>query len=339
MKIDNTLVQKKLFTLLTAPVAKGKTRTFMEFYHQNYNRVIFVSPLRALAAEVYEKFKDEKNIFWTGEKGLSSKEEVWLNFIRKKKALMVTTVELLDDDFLNLIADDEEPILFVFDEFHLFYEWGERFRPILHDKFLGVLNSEHPVLALSATINESILEKIQNDLKYYQDYFVYLNFGNQELFRKPNSVNVFKGHEKSVMNRVLLNELKQKNNSDVFLLFCSYREEVDDFVQRLKQRGYRVIGCVGGEVDKFQNGLKESEGEVDCIVSTIALSHGVNLPEISKVFINYEVKNYDFWLQMVGRGGRSGRVYDVYTYDTYSKENLDLLWDYWKIGIRDWISF
>jgi len=340
MKLQSTLFQKGLFTLLTAPVAKGKTYAFTEFYQNHQMRVVFVSPLRALAAEIYEKFSSEKNVFWPGDKQdkASSRTDQYINFLAKKKALLILTVELLEDEFLDIIAAEGEPILFVFDEFHLFYIWGDHFRPVLHDKFLGVLNTEHPVLALSATMNDVVLNNLISDLQYYANEWIHLNFGNLELYRTPNKINIFKGHDKNTLERAFWREMKMKKAGEVLLMFCSYRGEVDEMVEMASRHGFIAIGCVGGEVERFQTELKTHSGNIDCIVSTIALSHGVNLPEIKKVFINYEVKNYDFWLQMVGRGGRRGSGYEVYCFDTFHLEKKEKWLQFLKVGISDWIG-
>jgi superfamily II DNA helicase RecQ len=340
MKIHPTLIQKKHFTLLTAPVAKGKTKTIIDFYNENFIKLVFISPLRALAAEVSLKFENQKNVFWLGSdtsKNLS-REDMCINFLSKKKAILITTVELLEDEFLELMSLELEPILFVFDEFHLFYTWGESFRPILFDKFLGVLNSDHPVIALSATINAKMLELINVDLAYHHDFWINLDYGNQELFRAPAKINFFGSHDKKTLERAFVRELKIKESCEIFLMFCSYRNEVFEKLDWAKRHGYRAIGCVGGEVDLFQNQLKENIDNIDCIFSTIALSHGVNLPEIKKVFINYKVSDYDFWLQMVGRGGRNGTAYEVYSFDTFHLTKKDQIIKYFSTEISDWMG-
>ena len=64
MKLIEQLFYPSQFTLLTAPVASGKTKLVVEFYRDHQFKVVFVSPLRALANEVYHKLeKLEKNIF------------------------------------------------------------------------------------------------------------------------------------------------------------------------------------------------------------------------------------------------------------------------------------
>ena len=110
---------------------------------------------------------------------------------------------------------------------------------------------------------------------------------------------------------------------------------MDELVDRANRLGFKALGCVGGEVDQFLNSVKENEGSIDCIFSTTTLSHGVNLPEIKKVFIDYEIKNYDFWLQMIGRGGRKGSEYQVYSYDLFHTTKKSRLKDKARILLAD----
>lgn len=323
MNLISELFVPKLFTLLTAPVAKGKTKLIVEYYQENQIRVVFVSPLRALANEVYSKIKNEKGSYLLG--GQATADEVCINFLQKKKAILVTTMELLTEDFLEAVAESPYTTLFVLDEFHLFYHWGEGFRPILHDRFLAILNTNSPVLGMTATMSEEFILKLSNDLSYHCDDWIRLDFGNHQLHRVPKKIHCYTHLAPKIFNRSLWNELSTKNSKDVYLTFCSYRNEVDELVMRARRMGLVALGCVGGEVELFLKELERTEGKIDCIFSTTTLSHGVNLPEIKKVFINYEVKNYDFWLQMIGRGGRQGSEYEVYTFDAYHTDKKELI--------------
>jgi ATP-dependent DNA helicase RecQ len=345
MKLIPALFQNNLFTLLTAPVARGKTHSILEYYRDQRLRMIFVSPLRALAQEVYEKLKSEgeKNVYILGGKnqnGLGTVESC-LNFLRKDRAMLITTMEMLENEFLEMIKDDDRPTLFVLDEFHLFYTWGEGFRPILHDQFLGILMTEKPVIGLSATMNSDVLKRLERDLSFHDEQWIHLDFGNLELFRAPSKVICFKGHEKLTLERTFFRELQRKKHDQVMLMFCKYRTEVDEKVEWAKRLGFKALGCVGGEVEQFQNHLKNSitqNEKVDCIFSTSTLSHGVNLPEIKKVFINYEVNDFDFWLQMIGRGGRKGNPYEVYSFDQFHKTKSEIFKNYITVGISDWVG-
>lgn len=109
---------------------------------------------------------------------------------------------------------------------------------------------------------------------------------------------------------------KARGKGEVFLYFCRSRREVDQLVERYGRLNLEVLGCKGGEVDLFLENLK-NRSRPQVIFSTTCLSHGVNLPPISKVFISYTVENKDFWIQMAGRGGRRGEKYEVYTLESF----------------------
>lgn len=340
MKISLELMSPTIFTLLTAPVAAGKTRTVVDFYRENQYSVIYLSPLRALANEVYGKLisMEEKGALLLG--GELSATEVYEQFLKKKKSFLVATAELLSSDFLEEIYIREIPVFFVIDEFHLFYYWGESFRPILHDKFLNILNYEFPVLAITATMDTKIMADLNRDLKFYQDYWVHLDYGNQKLHRPPQETWCFHGFGKEYLARAFWREMKFKSKNDIFLYFCAYRGEVDELVARATRLKYKALGCVGGEVEDFLQNLKQSKNDgIDCIFSTTTLSHGVNLPEITKVFIDHSIKDYDFWVQMIGRGGRRGSPYEVYSLDSYHATPKAKLMQKVKIIWRDWTEF
>jgi hypothetical protein len=250
--------------------------------------------LRALANEVYAKLKSEqnkklypdKNIYLAG--GEIPLESVFTHFLSKDKAFLVCTMELLDEEFLiecakQIREDESSKILFVIDEFHLFYYWGGEFRPILHDRFLALLNNLFPVLAITATVSDEVMNLLKKDLSYYQDFWIHLDFGNQKLHRDPKQIISYYGLKPHYIQKAFWREIRNKKSGDVFLYFCAYRSQVDELVHRSKRMGFRALGCVGGEVEIFLEQLKDSD-RLDCIFSTTTLSHGVNLPEIKKVF-------------------------------------------------------
>lgn len=338
MHLIPELFHPSCFTLLTAPVASGKTRMVVEFYHNHDFKVVYLSPLRALANEVYANLikRDAKNVFLAG--GDKKLAEIQQDFISRRKSFMVTTIELLNEEFVEELFYKEQKVLFVIDEFHLFYHWGESFRPLLHDRFLCLLNFEFPVLAVTATIDHTIMDRLKKDLKYYQDFWIHLDFGNHQLHRPPARTICYNGLHPRYIYRAFWREIRQKKSDEIFLYFCAYRGQVDELVNRARRQGFKAVGCVGGEVENFLQELRNFEGKVDCIFSTTTLSHGVNLPEIKKVFIDYEVKNYDFWLQMIGRGGRQGSPYEVYSTDKFHTARKERLKHKVSIVLSDFLG-
>src|SRR5690606_22468385 len=100
----------------------------------------------------------------------------------------------------------------------------------------------------------------------------------------------------------------EEKEASVKLIFCQYRTEVFQWEKELNENGFSCIPCVGGESKYMAKRLQENP-RPDFIVATTVLSHGVNLPEIKKIYFTYKVSNIDFWVQMVARGGRKGEDY------------------------------
>lgn len=338
MKLIPDLFHPSCFTLLTAPVASGKTRAVVEFYAEHDFKIIYLSPLRALANEVFSNLekRGQKNIYLAG--GEIGLKECLEKFIGHTKSFLITTAELLSEEFLEELSNREQKVLFVIDEFHLFYYWGADFRPVLHERFLAILNYYFPVLAVTATMDEQVMNLLKKDLGFYQDFWIHLDYGNHQLHRKPTSALSFNGLKPQYIQKAFWREMRQKKKGEIFLYFCAYRSQVDELVSRSRRLGFVALGCVGGEVEKFLKEVEDHEGKIDCIFSTTTLSHGVNLPEIKKVFIDYEVKNYDFWLQMTGRGGRQGSDYQVYTSDKFHTSKMTRFKHKTKILLGDFIG-
>ena len=186
---------------------------------------------------------------------------------------------------------------------------------------MGVVNSGQPVLGLSATFDERLIESLKKDLDIFfgVEDLIFINIGNQKLRKYPKNVILLPPKRlfffKNSFERRLLHQLK-KERAGVILVFCQFRGEVDYWVKNLKGLGYKVIGCKGGEVNIFLDEYRKAKN-IRCICTTSALSHGVNLLNISKVFFSYPVKNRDLWFQMVGRAGRRGEDFEFYGYNSF----------------------
>jgi hypothetical protein len=140
-----------------------------------------------------------------------------------------------------------------------------------------------------------------------------LDLGNRELLNQPKKVYWF--FSRRVFNRRFLYELS-KRDPGVILYFCQYRFQVDRWLDFCKKRKIRALGCKGGEVSEFVEELGICKAP-SVIFATTALSHGVNLPSIRKIFISYRVYSLDFWIQMTGRGGRKGEPFELYHFDRF----------------------
>ena len=231
-----------------------------------------------------------------------------------ENSFIILTPETLTKKAYSFLFSDKN-VVAVFDEFHLFYEWGGDFRPLLWECFLDVSSFGTAVLGLSATIGEKLMHVLHHELILGFEKVYIIDVGNFTLKNRPQKVHYFLEYKKSDLKERFHFEM-QKKKSETFLFFCQYREQVKEYYHLYRDLGYQVLYCLGGETHHFVEKLKKYPCP-DCIFSTTALSHGVNLPALSKIFFNYKVKRLDFWIQMVGRGGRKGESFEVYTFDDY----------------------
>lgn len=216
--------------------------------------------------------------------------------IRWKEKIIVMTPEewLLKKTFSEIV---------IFDEFHLLYYWGDTFRPVLWDVFITLSLEAELVIGLTATFSEEMQDEVILLGAEFENIF-WQDFGNQKLKNLPEK---YLSLTKDAIGEFLLHLPVQGTT----LVFCEFREEVLVWEKRLRDLGHIVWTCRGGEASAFGEKVRR-ESPPDFIVCTTVLSHGVNLPEIERVFLMYPVENKDFWIQMVARGGRKGEAFRVF---------------------------
>lgn len=333
MKIDSFINLNRDYAikssiLLLAPPAWGKSRLIEEIFLQNNVKIIFYSPLRALAIEVYNRFlkvfyNNNQNIFILNERSDSSLKDESSSFAQflkcKDKALVVVTAETLFEINMDIInIDFNIPIITIFDEFHLIYRWGDDFRPLLFDKAIELVNISDTSFFMTATLEEKFETRFKYEFSSEIDFYFKVDLGNGTLKNNPQTTTTYPEIlSKRIIQRRFLYEVifNKKKNSGTVLLFCKYRREVDEYLQLCSGFGISAIGCKGGEAKKFQKELvkiEDSKSPLNAIIATSVLSHGVNLPEIRKVFLTYKVESKDFEIQMIGRGGRRGESFQLF---------------------------
>ena len=207
-----------------------------------------------------------------------------------------------------MMQKKQSPII-VFDEFHLFFYWGDSFRPRMWEAFYELVQSAELVILLTATLTPTMQEWIKQASCQF-DQMLWIDHGNQRLRNAPTRY--YRLETTNQMEKLILGNPPFHGTH---LIFCQYRSEVHEWEKRLSRRGHRVWSCVGGEAAAFSHRI-QLENSPDFIVATTVLSHGVNLPTISCIYFLYRVEDMNFWIQMVARGGRRGEEFDVFALES-----------------------
>ena len=333
MDIWPLLNEKSSFTMLIAPPAWGKTRLVFDLYQKRRRPFVFVSPLRALAEEFYQAGRKLKNLAFVERR--EQREKILQNFLDHKIDFLILTPEMLSYDTMNILGTMENSPLFILDEFHLYYLWGQSFRPWIWEVVMGLSCLPGPLLGLTATLNAELKKKWQDDFAQARDRLYLIDLGNQTFKYRPSKIHFFAFFFKKQFNRCFLRELLD-NENECFLYFCRYRSQVDRWMDFCHRHKILALGCKGGEVVEFMGQLKKIK-RPQCIFATSTLGHGVNLPSLSKVFISYKTGDLDFWIQMASRGGRQGESFQVYSFDRFFVGFPQSILDTAKILFRDFI--
>lgn len=288
--------------ILTAPPSSGKTYFIGKYWRQWAQIVVFMAPLRAICEEVYSKLADDTSENQEVYMITSRSDAIELAKKRPKKALIITGFESFyyhHKEFQNLLAPPD--VLFILDEFHLIDLWGQSFRPLLMETFVQISLEKSSILALSASINDNVKEWLEVGVSQGVRRIKWVNCGNMT-FKNPPLIRLLLPAPLFFIAfhvMIFYSLFSQK----AVLMFCRYKKEVESLGKTYRVF-VKVLTCVGGQTKRFIQLLSRSSPQL--IIATSCLGHGVNLPSLVAVFINYYESHPDLRLQMLSRGGRKG---------------------------------
>jgi superfamily II DNA or RNA helicase len=286
--------------LFIAPPAWGKTRGLLELKREMSDYTfVFVSPLRALCDE-FAHSRCRENILWI--KGPKDWDHT------KKYSWIITTIDQLGIKHIEQL--ESKKVLYILDEFHLYYMW-ESFRSGMLYRYQELVLSAKPILFLTATMPAELLERWEDEMKLNSEHFCALDLGNMRLKNNPKQVTYYPLYLKWLY---IVQIKKLINQCGTHLIFCKYRNEVDEWLSYFRSKNICALGCKGGEASAFTQELLLCPNP-KVIIATTVLSHGVNLPSLKNIIITYPVLDDSFLIQMVGRGGRKGETYRCFLMD------------------------
>lgn len=307
MQLVNALYElsstPRSFTIVNAPMGWGKSRLIAQLLEYE-KKIVFVSPLRAIV----DNFKDREHAILFQE--FETKELAFTEFIERPVAILSLTPESLSNLQLKRLLNMD--VLFVIDECHLIYEWGESFREKLLNFFEDICFHEARIIALTASLDNKTQEKISLFLKNSDYEKFYINIGNFKFHNKPSRHFIL---PMMVMKFIIWMHILFFWRGRM-LIFFRTRNEVKHFKKFLASYGIRSQICLGGEVHDFLR--KEEKRARRIVLATSALSHGVNMKDMRRIFCTYPCEEVTKF-QMFGRGGRYGEKFWVFELLTFQR--------------------
>jgi len=192
--------------------------------------------------------------------------------------------------------------LLVIDEAHCISEWGHNFRPEYLK--LPAYQKEFEIkqiLLLTATATQQVVDDMCRKLNVPPKNVTITGFYRENLFLQVTPTN------ESEKNEKLIQRIKELPEAPT-IVYVTLRKTAEDVAKLLCLNEINAhpyhAGVKSEERELIQN--RFMDGELDCVVATIAFGMGIDKENIRRV-IHYDLpKSIESYSQEIGRSGRDG---------------------------------
>lgn len=289
-------------TLALMPTGGGKSITFQVPSLAQDGICIVVTPLIALMKDQVDNLRN-KNILattvYTGMTQEKIKTQLENCVYGNYKFLYVSPERLHSPDFLRCVKAMRVNLIAV-DEAHCISQWGYDFRPsYVHIAELRDVVPEVPILALTATATEDVVEDIQIKLGFRERNVLKKSFYRENLR--------YLVRETEDKNEYLLKILN--NSVGTAIVYTRMRKKTKEVAQFLQSNGFESEEYHAGlsVEDKEARQNRWMRGETRVIVCTSAFGMGIDKPDV-RVVVHVDMPNsLEEYYQEAGRAGRDGK--------------------------------
>ncbi|MFT6800982.1 MAG: ATP-dependent DNA helicase RecQ [Salibacteraceae bacterium] len=305
-------------TLALLPTGGGKSICYQAPGLVMDGTVLVISPLIALMNDQVENLKS-RNISAIAITSSMNYKEVQIaldNAVYGKYKFLYVSPERISGELFQQKLRDMTISLFAIDEAHCISQWGFDFRPsYLKLSVLREIKPDVPILALTASAPEKVIEDIRLNLCLKNESFITGNF------IRPNLSYFFINTDNKANH--ILKILKKKMGSGIIYTYT--RKDAREFAQWLKTEGIGADYYHGGMTykDREKARLNWMSNQNPIMCATNAFGMGIDKPDVKLVVHQGLPLSIEAYYQEAGRAGRNGeKAWAILLYSTSDLDDL-----------------